>query len=152
MVFNLKWLLIFASSLIALLVCGLHGLLGSLWEVDNTRISYVIIALYLAVSSFVGWLTSRAPRTVVTDYRHACHYVPELMTGLGMLGTVIGFLQMLGAAFGGIDLSNMHATQAALSGIAKGVGVALTTTLVGLACAMLLHLQLVNLGIARRRQ
>jgi hypothetical protein len=35
--------------------------------------------------------------------------------------------------------------------MASGMSTALTTTLVGLACALLLQLQLVNLDVARRR-
>lgn len=148
---DLKWLLIFASSLAVLLVCAMLGLVQQLWSVDNTKISFVIIGLYLVVSPFVGWLTDRAPPRTVADYRQACRYTPELMMGLGMLGTVIGFLQMLGLAFAGLDPSNIQATQAALSQMASGISVALITTLVGLACAMPLQLQLVNLDIARRR-
>jgi hypothetical protein len=69
--------------------------------------------------------------------------------GLGMLGTVIGFLLMLGPAFRGLDAANVQSMQAALGFMAAGMGVALTTTLVGLACSMLLQLQLVNLDLAR---
>ncbi len=151
MVCNLKWLLVFTSSLVALVACAIVGLVDALWDVDNTRISFIIIALYLLVSPFVGWLTSTAPQSAVTEYRQACRFTPELMVGLGMLGTVIGFLQMLGLAFKGIDPSNVKLTQAALSAMASGISVALTTTLVGLACSLLLQLQLVNLDIARRR-
>ena len=148
---NLKWLLIFASSLAGLMVCAMLGLLQTLWDVDGTRISFIIMAIYLVVSAFVGWLTTDAPAQAVAAYRQACRYAPELMMGLGMLGTVIGFVQMLGGAFTDLDPSNVKATQAALSQMAAGISVALTTTLVGLACAMPLQLQLVNLDIARRR-
>jgi uncharacterized membrane protein YfcA len=148
---NLWWLLIFVTSIVALALCGALGLLHDLWAADNTRISFIILALYMMVSPFVGWLTSAAPPKAVTDYRQACRYAPELMVGLGMLGTVIGFLQMLGLAFTHLDPSNLKATQAALSAMASGISVALLTTLVGLACSMPLQLQLVNLDIARRR-
>jgi hypothetical protein len=147
---NLKWLLIFASSLAGLAVCAMLGLLGSLWQADTTKISFVIIGLYLVVSPFIGWLTAHAPQRAVADYRRACRFTPELMTGLGMLGTVIGFLMMLGPAFSGLDVNNVQSTQAALGRMASGMAVALTTTLAGLACSMVLQLQLVNLDIVRR--
>jgi hypothetical protein len=151
MVCNLRWALIFSASLAALLLCAILGLLKALWEVDTSRISFAVIGLYLLVSPFVGWLTSAAPAPIVPAYRQACRYVPELMVGLGMLGTVIGFMQMLGASFNALDASNVRSTQAALASMASGISVALTTTLVGLACSMALQLQLVNLDLARRR-
>ena len=148
---NLKWLLIFTSSLAALFVCAALGLVRGLWAVDSTKISFVILALYMVVSPFVGWLTAGAPIQAVADYRRACRFVPELMLGLGMLGTVIGFLMMLGLAFDGLDPANLQAMKTALTSMASGMSTALTTTLVGLACALLLQLQLVNLDVARRR-
>ena len=147
---NLKWLLIYVASLAGVAICGMLGLLDALWKTDNTRISFIILGLYLVVSPFVGWLTCGAPAKAVSRYRQACRFTPELMVGLGMLGTVIGFLQMLGTSFAQLDPSNVKATQAALSAMASGISVALLTTLVGLACSMPLQLQLVNLDIARR--
>ncbi len=151
MVFNLKWLLLFVSSLVALAVCSMLGLVQKLWDVDSTKISFGILMLYLLVSPFIGWLTAHAPYQTVVDYRRACRFTPELMVGLGMLGTVIGFLLMLGLAFKGLDPSNLESTKEALTRISSGISVALTTTLVGLACSLMLQLQLVNLDIARRR-
>ena len=149
MVFNLKWLLVFCASLVGIGICGALGLMRKLWETDSTMISYTILVLYLIVSMFVGWLTAYAPLRIVEAYRAACRFVPELMTGLGMLGTVIGFLMMLGPTFGGLDAGNVAAMQSALGHMAAGMAVALTTTLVGLACSMVLQLQLVNLDLAR---
>jgi hypothetical protein len=149
MVFNLKWLLLFCSSLVGIGICGALGLLHKLWETDATMISFSILVLYLIVSPFVGWLTAYAPARLVETYRAACRFVPEFMTGLGMLGTVIGFLMMLGPTFGGLDAGNVKAMQTALGHMAGGMAVALTTTLVGLACSMVLQLQLVNLDLAR---
>jgi hypothetical protein len=146
---NLRWLLVFCGSIAGLSICAMLGLLQELYRVDSTFISVGVLALYVVVSLFIGWMTTLAPSSTVDLHREACAYVPELMVGLGMLGTVIGFLQMLGAAFGGIELSNVQATQAALGRMASGIGVALTTTLVGLVCSMLVQLQLVNLNIAR---
>lgn len=146
MVFNLKWMLIFSASLAVLAVCALLGLLHRLWMVDNTCISFAIIGLYLAVSPFIGWLT--AGRGDAARYTKACAYAAELMMGLGMLGTVIGFLQLLGA-LNGVDAGNVQAMQKLLAHIGSGMGVALTTTLVGLVCAMLVQVQVVNLEASR---
>src|SRR5687768_13116918 len=104
MVFNLKWMLIFSASLAVLLVCALLGLLHQLWLIDNTCISFAIIGLYLVVSPFIGWLTSG--HGDAARHTKACAYAAELMMGLGMLGTVIGFLQLLGFITG-VDASNV---------------------------------------------
>lgn len=145
---DLRWLLIYTMSIVVLVACGVLGLLGRLWEVDPTRISLGILALYLIVSPFIGWLS--AGFGDVKRFRRACGFTPELMAGLGMLGTVIGFLLMFGG-FAAVDVSNAQATQAMLGKMAAGIAVALVTTLTGIACGMLVQLQLVNLDIVRRR-
>lgn len=149
MVCTLRWVLLFCLSLVACAIGGALGWFDELYRVDNTFICLGIIGLYFIVTLFVGWLTWAGPESMVERYRKACEFVPELMTGLGMLGTVIGFVQMLGA-FRSLDASNTAAMQGALSAMASGMGVALLTTLVGLACSMALALQLENLDIARR--
>jgi hypothetical protein len=147
MVCTLRWVLLFCLSLVGLAVSAVLGWMDELYRLDPTFISFAIIGLYSIVTLFVGWLTWAAPTSLVTRYRPACGYVPELMVGLGMLGTVIGFLMML-SAFGTLDATNVQVTQTAIARIGSGVGVALLTTLVGLACSMALHLQLVNLDLS----
>lgn len=150
MVQNLRWWLILVLSIAAFAVCWLLGLVEKLWQVDSTKISFVILGVYAVVSAFVGWLTWSADWVLEARFRPACDFVPELMVELGLIGTVIGFLMMLGLAFNGIDLNNVQATQAALARMASGISVALTTTLVGLLCSTALKAQLVNLGLAVR--
>jgi hypothetical protein len=60
--------------------------------------------------------------------------------GLGMTGTVLGFLVMLNDAFSG----DMAAQQVMLRA-APGLATICVTTVVGLVCSMLVKAQLVNL-------
>ena len=65
-----------------------------------------------------------------------------------MIGTVIGFLLMLGTAFTNLDVSNSAALQDALASMAVGMSTALYTTLIGLVSSLILKVQLVNLEVA----
>ena len=67
---------------------------------------------------------------------------------LGMIGTVIGFLLMLGTAFSDLDVTSSEALQAALASMAVGMSTALYTTLIGLVCSLIIKVQLMNLEVA----
>ena len=71
-------------------------------------------------------------------------FIAESLLGLGMIGTVTGFLLMLGNAFENIDVSNTETLQNALTQMALGMSTALYTTLIGLICSLILKIQLVN--------
>ena len=71
-------------------------------------------------------------------------FIAESLLGLGMIGTVTGFLLMLGSAFENIDVSNTETLQNALTQMALGMSTALYTTLIGLICSLILKIQLVN--------
>ena len=75
-------------------------------------------------------------------------FVAESCLALGMVGTVTGFLIMLGTAFENIDLSNTATLQQALSDMAMGMSTALYTTLIGLVCSLIIKVQLINLEVA----
>lgn len=67
-------------------------------------------------------------------------FIADLMVRLGLLGTVIGFIFMLGSAaqVGSVDV---HALQQLLTNMSGGMRIALYTTLTGLAAGMLLGMQ-----------
>jgi hypothetical protein len=67
-------------------------------------------------------------------------FIADLMLRLGLLGTVVGFILMLGplAAIQNIDVSSMRQV---LSAMSSGMAVALYTTLCGLIGGILLKLQ-----------
>lgn len=147
----LKWWFIVACSAAALVLTGAMGMLTDLWKTDATKISFAVLALYTLVSLFIGHLTIKARRLAnhprIREHVGACYFAADVMVDLGLLGTVIGFLMMLGTAFASIDLGNLAAAQAAMSKMAAGVSVALVTTLVGLTCSMLTRAQLANLDL-----
>lgn len=66
--------------------------------------------------------------------------VADLMLKLGLLGTVVGFILMLGSV-NAIEAADAQSMQAMLTGMSSGMRVALFTTLSGLVAGMLLALQ-----------
>jgi hypothetical protein len=67
-------------------------------------------------------------------------FVADLLLSLGLLGTVVGFILMLGPITG-LDTSDQSAIQTALAAMSGGMAVALYTTLTGLIGGILLKVQ-----------
>ena len=71
-------------------------------------------------------------------------FIAESCLVLGLVGTVCGFILMLGTAFVDIDVSNIDSMQKALTQMSIGMSAALYTTLMGLLSSLVIKLQLVN--------
>jgi MotA/TolQ/ExbB proton channel family len=67
-------------------------------------------------------------------------FVADLLLSLGLLGTVIGFILMLGP-ISDLDTSDQSAIRMALAAMSGGMAVALYTTLTGLIGGLLLKIQ-----------
>jgi hypothetical protein len=67
-------------------------------------------------------------------------FIADLLLSLGLLGTVIGFIAMLGP-ISGLDGGDQNAIKSALAAMSGGMAVALYTTLTGLIGGMLLKIQ-----------
>jgi len=81
--------------------------------------------------------------TFEAELRHGHEFgwfVADLLLSLGLLGTVIGFIVMLGP-ISGLEAGDHGAIKAALSAMSGGMAVALYTTLAGLIGGMLLKIQ-----------
>jgi len=138
----LRWWLIFCLSVLAGGVAVYFGLHKDLYNGDQTKLSFLILAVFACTSVWVGWCTKRC------EYQFqnidVGWFISESCLALGMIGTVTGFLLMLSGAFADIDLANTATIQTALSKMALGMSTALYTTLVGLICSLTLKIQLVN--------
>ena len=77
-------------------------------------------------------------------------FLAELMIRLGLLGTVIGFIFMLGS-MANVDSVDLQALQQLLTNMTAGMRVALYTTLTGLGAGILLSFQyrLLDAGVDR---
>ena len=145
----LKWWLIFCLIVLGIGTCFYFDVHKSLHESDITRLSYLIISIFLCTSIWIGTKTYKVG--ILQDYEQKSDvgwFISESCLALGMVGTVTGFLIMLGTAFANVDVTNAITLQNALSDMAVGMSTALWTTLVGLVCSLLIKVQLVNLEVA----
>ena len=149
MISLLKWWLIFCLTLLGLCTCVYFNIHKDLYAADVTRLSFLILIIFGCTSVWIGTLTYRVG--ILQDYGQKADvgwFVSESCLALGMVGTVTGFLIMLGTAFENVDVSNAITLQNALSDMALGMSTALWTTLVGLICSLIIKVQLVNLEVA----
>ena len=149
MIHVLKWWLIFCLTMLGIGMCVYFNLHINLYESDITKISFLILLVFAVTSIWIGNKTYLVDR--LEDYNQRADvgwFVAESCLALGMVGTVTGFLIMLGTAFSNIDVSNAATLQQALSDMAIGMSTALYTTLIGLVCSLIIKVQLVNLEVA----
>ena len=138
----LKWWLIFCLSMLAGGIAIYFNLHTNLYNSDQTKISFLILFIFVVASLWIGWKT-KLSEEYVQDVGVGW-FVYESCLALGMIGTVTGFLLMLSGAFADIDLSNTSTIQSSLTKMALGMSTALYTTLIGLISSLILKIQLVN--------
>jgi len=143
---TLRWWLFFCISLTVMGIGYYFGLFNELYEKDVTKISFGIILLYIFTSLYIGKLTM--------DYKEGEDieaglgvgwFISESMLALGMIGTVAGFILMLGSSFEGLDVEDTASLKSTLTAMALGMSTALYTTLTGLIFSQFTKIQLVNL-------
>lgn len=144
----LRWWLMACLYVTGFVVMGVLGTYQYLWDVDQTKLSFVVIAMFIGVTIFIGLLTYHARNgdQLFTRHLSLCYYLTEKMMALGMIGTLIGFLLLLNSVFGGqVNLADTGAAQKVLGLMAKGFATSSLTTVVGLIAAVSVKGQLVNL-------
>ena len=141
----LKWWLIFCLTLIGVGTSYHFNLHSLLYDADVTKLSFLIIIIFIFTSIWIVKKTFTLEKTSVTDDNiNVGWFIAESCLALGMVGTVTGFLYMLGTAFENIDISNTVTLQDALASMARGMSTALYTTLTGLIASLIIKVQLVN--------
>lgn len=143
-----KWVAILSSTFFSFFVIHMFGLWNELWQADQTKLSFVILFVWL-ISSFFLLYEIIKPKSVDTEL---LWFTSESMVTLGLIGTVSGFLLMLYSAFEGIDVGDIDSLTKSLSQMATGMSTALTTTLVGLVSSLHLKVQLMLLESHNARQ
>ena len=113
---------------------------------DVTKLSFVIAALFTHSTIQVGISTYKRDKK---QYYHESNLnIPRFMTGVmtkvGMLGTVIGFILMLSTCLGDVSFQNVASMQGVIGKMTSGMSTALVTTAAGLICSLILQLQLFN--------
>ena len=141
----LKWWLIFCLTILGFGTSYHFNVHSLLYHADVTKLSFLIIVIFMFTSIWIGRKTFDLETTsVVDDTIDVGWFVAESCLALGMVGTVTGFLYMLGTAFENIDITNATTLQDALASMARGMSTALYTTLTGLIASLIIKIQLVN--------
>lgn len=145
----LRWWLMFCLMLVGAGILHKFGLFTDMFEADASKISFGILGIFATISGYVGYLTYRKWKNL--PYTEAqvdvCHFAAAKLTTLGMIGTVIGFLMMLGLAFKGLNVEDTASVQAAITFMSLGMSTALITTLAGLIGGLLIETQLVLVNL-----
>lgn len=137
-----------------------QGLIKLLLEGDKSRLSYLILLIWLAMTLRWLWLlnwieqhaannisqsgadSDTAQLTEMNMARWLNHgwFSADLCLKIGLLGTIIGFILMLTPIR---DLTSFDpvSLQSALKAMSGGMAIALYTTLTGLVCHLLLRVQ-----------
>jgi len=149
----LKWWLLTCVIACSAAVLYYFDMWRTLWYLDQTKISFFIIALFTGVTAHIGLQTYKVSKRKPLNFRsiEVSWFFAESMVSLGLIGTVTGFIIMLGGAFSDLDLSNIGQAKEVIRDMAAGMSTALTTTLVGLTCSLLSKLQLINLEYDHRK-
>jgi hypothetical protein len=154
MVPNLRWWLLFLCSVAGLILAAAGGHLAAMWHIDFYKVSFVTLATYFLVSVFMGrltWRIGRGDRTLHLRYQEGYDYAVTLMTMLGLIGTVIGFMGLLATSFSSLASADVTQSREAIATLTAGSSTALVNTLVGLIGAVGLKLQVINLNLAADR-
>ena len=126
------------------------GFFQHLYREDTTRIGFFILGLLLLTTLWLGkkvysfknnWVGGEeAIESVSPGW-----FLAETCLVLGLIGTVTGFILMLGTAFTELDVTNIVSVQGALVKMSLGMSTALYTTLVGLISSLAIKIQLVTI-------
>ena len=124
----------------ALVVAIRHGFLSAMMRNDPTYLSFFIMFVCFCTLTYAMWLASRTRRSLGEDVWDSSgiewiYTWSTVMALMGLMGTVIGFILALQE----VDQSAMTSAQSAGRMVATmigGLGVALWTTLIGLAGAL----------------
>jgi len=109
-----------------------------LYANDFTKLSFVIIAILFFATIIIGYKYYKNNHDFEIEW-----FTSEVVISLGMIGTVVGFIFMLYAAFSELNVDDPAKLQQSMMLMAKGMGTALLTTLVGLISSVLIKCQLI---------
>lgn len=135
-----KWWTVANVGILSFGVCEyFFDIVAFLIKSDATFLSFVILAVgfFFVLSMLYNYANMKHSENNIY------WFASDAVLSLGMMGTLIGFLIVLGQAFIGIDPSSIESMTAAITILASGMSTALVTTLTGLIVSIWLKLQLV---------
>ena len=142
----LRWWVIIAGVITGLGFLIVYDCINYINNADVTKLSFVIFALFVHSTIQVGRSTYYG-----VDKLSVPRFMVGIMTKLGMLGTVIGFIMMLSTCLTGVNFQNVQSMQGVIGSMTSGMSTALVTTAAGLICSLILQLQIFNFDQMHRR-
>ena len=134
-----------------------RGLVGVLLQGDKSRLSWLILAIWLGMSGRWLFLLRRMESTdeiaeedMLRWLNHGW-FAADSVLKIGLLGTIIGFILML-APIGELTSFDAASLQNALAAMSAGMAVALYTTLTGLIANIILRFQFQFLADAMQQR
>lgn len=113
------------------------GVVEFLLESDQTYLSFVTSAMWLVGTVTIGYLAYKKEKDYDTPW-----FIADAALSVGMIGTLLGFMLMLGSSLGNIDPSDIESMKQVIAQMAKGMSTALVTTLSGLVFSLFLKIQI----------
>ena len=153
----LKWWLFISLTVIFSVFCFYSGVFHTIWNNDITKLSFIILSLFYIQSIVCGiqtWSVGFYKNNLSSFTNDTAKkmiplesgwFMSDLFLSIGMVGTVIGFISMLGG-FAELDVNNAQTVQDLIKELGLGMSTALYTTLVGLVCSILLKIQYFNIS------
>lgn len=134
------WLAISTQFIGVALGASYFGLIDFILATDITYLSFVIFAMWIIGSVQIGYIGFNQKENYDTPW-----FISESCLSVGMIGTLVGFIIMLGSSFANVDPGNIDSMKSLITSMAVGMSTALVTTLVGLVASLALKIQIVIL-------
>ena len=146
----LRWWFLFCTQIALGTVAYHFSFFHHLYREDTTRIGFFILGILILTSLWIGKRIYSLKRSQLSVKEAINSFSPgwfiaESCLVLGLIGTVTGFILMLGTAFTELDVTNITSVQNALIKMSLGMSTALYTTLVGLISSLVIKIQLVTI-------
>lgn len=141
MIFWKWWIVVNTGIALAALGQYYFDFLSYVYQTDNTGISMAIAAVAIAFVFCLLFDWKKVPQ----KENHLYWYASDAVLSLGMVGTLVGFLMVLGQAFTDINPEDIANMTAAIQTLAQGMATALITSLCGLLTSVWLKLQIIIL-------
>lgn len=138
----LKWWLIIVLTLSGIVIANYFDGIKFVWENDFTKLSFVIVALFILGSAMIGYKLFTNNKSEYSSYETEW-LMSEHLLSLGLLGTVIGIFSAFYLSFKDLDIGNADKAQEVIASMATSLSVAMITTIFGLVFSMILKTQLV---------
>jgi len=143
--------------LVGCVISILSGTFTKIYEGDPSMLSFVIMGFAVYASARIGLLTWKFGRLRENAPQHELVKIDidkesgwlasTKCSRIGLLGTMAGFIIALGG-LSNLVLNDPVSMQGVITSMAKGVNIALYTTLVGQLCNIILSAQTFNLSQA----